>query len=504
MTTQFLISLMLGLQVAFGAPDRDMEQANKLVKNGDYEEASIKLFEMASRLSYKNQQASIRYLLGQVLQKQKFLQVAAFQYLSAIKSSNPSSVQKILGKLSEVGDDLDDYTLLNFAMKKVVVDQFPKGNKDLLNFRLGESYRNAGENAKAVDFFRQVGPASKYFFQAKYQEGIALAELGKPANALRSFSFIVDQKEESGDLTSSDRVVALLGMARTYYQAKRWDLAIDVYRQIPKDVDLWHDALFEMSWAFMMAGDYRNVLSNLQSMHSSFYDSYFVPESILLRGIVYLSLCKYDEVQKTLALMERLYQPILDGLNQATADLQDPVMAFDEFEKLTPALADFRQGKRTTKKFIMPLIAAAEITRDGGFKQAYRYLGKLRDEKERIKDMGNKWRRSGIGSYAEKILTNRIVSAKKIVGSVIRARLEEMKLQLEEHFQQASFTKYELLNAKKEVLQAKISGKSKSRTDDSRDRSYFVQNGWEYWKFRGEYWLDEIGNYFYVGNNECQ
>jgi len=61
-----------------------------------------------------------------------------------------------------------------------------------------------------------------------------------------------------------------------------------------------------------------------------------------------------------------------------------------------------------------------------------------------------------------------------------------------------------MINGRKEQLKKKIAGKATEEVDEKVDRTFYVQNGFEYWPFEGEYWLDEIGNYHYLGKQSCE
>jgi hypothetical protein len=73
--------------------------------------------------------------------------------------------------------------------------------------------------------------------------------------------------------------------------------------------------------------------------------------------------------------------------------------------------------------------------------------------------------------------------------------------------EQEGFIRYEEINGRKETLKKKIAGKDlpddQMQEDKARARDFYIQNGYEYWPFRGEYWLDELGNYHYVGKQSC-
>jgi len=55
-------------------------------------------------------------------------------------------------------------------------------------------------------------------------------------------------------------------------------------------------------------------------------------------------------------------------------------------------------------------------------------------------------------------------------------------------------------------LKMKLAGKDlqSEQIDEKIDRTFYVQNGYEYYPFQGEYWLDEIGNYHYLGKQSCE
>jgi hypothetical protein len=111
--------------------------------------------------------------------------------------------------------------------------------------------------------------------------------------------------------------------------------------------------------------------------------------------------------------------------------------------------------------------------------------------------------------------TNRVVltasgyvAAKKkaVIGSKVKNHLTKIQSELVDFDEQSSFIRYEMLNGKKEVLKNKILDKNKITKSPSvvHDRSFYVQNGYEYYPFQGEYWLDEVGNYHYLGKQSCE
>ena len=88
---------------------------------------------------------------------------------------------------------------------------------------------------------------------------------------------------------------------------------------------------------------------------------------------------------------------------------------------------------------------------------------------------------------------------------MVKAHLQNMRVELKDLFEQGSFIRYEMINGKKESLKKKITGKSlPAPIDEKIDRDFYIENGYEYYPFQGEYWLDEIGNFHYLGQQNCE
>ena len=70
--------------------------------------------------------------------------------------------------------------------------------------------------------------------------------------------------------------------------------------------------------------------------------------------------------------------------------------------------------------------------------------------------------------------------------------------------QQIKFVNYEILEAKKSQLRLKIANNEKTSAAEEQNRNFYIKNGYRYWPFQGEFWIDEIGNYQYLGENRCE
>ncbi len=121
-----------------------------------------------------------------------------------------------------------------------------------------------------------------------------------------------------------------------------WDRSITAYKMVPRDSTLWHDALFESTWSYLRSGRFRSAMSNFQSLHSKFYDSYYLPESLILRSIVYLYICKYEEVDKVLTTYDNTYSKVQKRL---FSYLKEKRPTQEDLIQMNLMLADVEKGE---------------------------------------------------------------------------------------------------------------------------------------------------------------
>lgn len=470
------------------------------LKSGQFSQAANSLLVLSRKSDAAAERSQIKYFLGLSLMELNLNQVAAFQFVDVIKSNDQRWTRQALEKLLVATDRLGDETLLNYAIQRIDVASVPQQNRDMLFFRLGEVKAKAGQHNEAAALYGKVGAKSRYYFSAIYNQGLAQAEANQTDLAMESFQKLLELRSAS-KVTDTNKVSAQMAIARTFYQKKEWEKSIDAYAKIPRDHPLWHDATFEKSWAMLRGARLRSSLSNFQSLHSTFYENAYIPETLLLRAIVYLYICKYDEMEKVVGLFEAQYNPISNRIDSFLNAKMSSESYFLEIQKINI----LRNDPESKKQLNLPYNVLKYISEEGNVRRSYSYLKKLADEK-RLVDENPVLRNSALGTYSIRIINNRIKSTKDAIGEMARAQLTAMKKEIADLKEQASFIRYEMINGKKEFLKKKLTGKSLAevQVDDDQDRSFYVQNGYEYYPFQGEYWLDEVGNYHYLGKQSCE
>ncbi len=471
-----------------------------LMKSGQYAQSANAFLTLSRKADATAERPQIKYLLGLSLMELNLNQVASFQFVDVIKSNDKRWTRQALEKLLVVTDRLGDETLLNYAIQRIDVASVPEQNKDMLFFRLGEVKSKSGQHAEAAALFSKVGPSSRYYFSALYDKGLAQAEANQPDLALVTFNKLLNSRN-TNKVNDTNKVAAEMAIARTLYQKQEWEKAIDAYAKIPRDHPLWHDAMFEKSWAMLRGARFRSSLSNFQSLHSSFYEDAYIPETLLLRAIVYLYICKYDEMEKVVGLFEAQYGPIASSIDNFLNNKSKAESYFSEIQKINI----LRNDPESRKQLNLPYSVLKYISEEGNVRRNYNYIRKLSEERKLVEE-NPVIKNSSLGTYSVKIINNRIKATKDTIGELARAQLVNMKSEIRDLKEQASFIRYEMINGKKEFLKKKIAGKNLNevQVDDDQDRSFYVQNGYEYYPFQGEYWLDEVGNYHYLGKQSCE
>ncbi len=474
-----------------------LSNALRMAQGGQYESAANALFSLSRRPELAADRPQIKYILGTMLIELKLYQTAAFQFVDVIRLKHPKYSKLAIEKLSIVADSLGDDTILNYAISRVDLNDFPSNLRDMINYRLGEIKLRSRENSQAAELFGRVGFGSSYYYQALFNKGLAEMEANQPALAVGTYTKMLDARRKA-PVTDTNKVAAQLALARALYQKQDWEASIEAYSQVPRDTVLWHDAVFEQSWAMLRAARFRSALSNFQTLHSAYYEDFYMPESLLLRAIVYLYICKYDEMEKVLSLFEKTYGPVRTKIGDFMKSTNDGAAFYNEVEK-----AHVIKTTERSANLRLPYIVLRNVLDQGDVKRSMHYLEKLNAEKARV-ESNSAFRASALGQYALKILANRSRNTKLAVGDMAKAHLQNMRVELRDLYEQAGFIRYEMITGRKESIKKKIAGKDLEQIDDSIDRQFYIQNGYEYYPFKGEYWLDEVGNYHYLGKQSCE
>ena len=496
----FLLCFTVFSPPAMGVTPRVyLQRVLNIVASGDLVKGSQELYRLSRLKAYKSKRSQIKYTLGMVFTEMKLYHMASVQFIYVIKYGNLEYRQKALEKLGHILQHLGDEALFYYAISLVKFRDFPVTQRDKFYFYRGAGHFKEKNYPKSRIYFSRIKHNSPFYNRAQYRIGLSYAEQNRVKSAERVFKNLTLSRHK---VTDTVRVAALMGLARTLYQAGQFKESIEIYRAVPKDTPYWHDVLLESSWSYLRSSRFRSALSNFQTLHSPFYKDYYQPESLILRSYVYLYICRYYEMEKVLNLFNGLYLPTLKAVNRSLNAGNRHKMYFNEVIATQRA----KDSGQSSGPLTLPPVVLSRVMKSEKFKRYLRYLEKLEKEKGRLKALPAGWVRSRVGRNASYVLKARSETLKKLAGKEVKSILQEIRADIKRLSLSEQYLRYDMLRGKREFLKKKIARKHANlpQIDEKTSRDYYIQNGYDYWPFKGEHWVDELGNYHYVGSHNCK
>jgi len=343
-----------------------------------------------------------------------------------------------------------------------------------------------------------VPKETQYYARARMLEGILYIH---PDNAQRNPALAIAPL--AGALAASDKDAAdntewqviNLNLARTYYAMGNFERAIEHFEQTPRSSALWHESLYEAAWSYFRLGRLSGALSHLQTVDSPFYDGTYHPDATLLRILLFYYLCKYIDGQTMLNEFTDLHYPMAKEMESAVdAARKDPTGLFKSIYAW--------RTSRTEDGIKLPEPIKQIFESDQDLVRVGDYLLGIDRELNRTDQIGTGWEKSKLRKDLEAALKDRRKAATDRKGAEALAKVEGLLTSLQGHLGNAELYKVEMITAEKNIYDAAYQGRlmdkiAKRKIDPD------VPNGYRYWPFEGEYWVDELGWYEINTINEC-
>jgi len=304
-----------------------------------------------------------------------------------------------------------------------------------------------------------------------YLKAVIDSAQGNHRRGLEGFRALIDDREE---LSPKLRNLAFIGAARVFHEIKDYAQAIYHYNQVRQLAPEFYQAVFEKAWSFYLNGDMNGSLGVTLSFLSPYFKSAFYPEALLVRAASFYQLCLFERANASVETLKKIYKPL-------QLQLKDLVGRNPE-----SWLFEERILKSVHPKVVGRLIA------DNRFRKAQRaYLG-LREENSRLRD--DRYRALNQHGLA-RVQKQLVLETKR----VLRKAFKEVNAVMAK----ADLIQIEVLQAGANVLLRGKAGGQKKKVPiidlGSVDFDELVQ----FWPFHGEYWVDELGSYYYGLKSQC-
>lgn len=494
--------------------DAQAGQARKFLKEGKnlydqkkYDEASLIFYRIIDKdkLAAESVVPEARYELGKTLFRMDLYQGALWQFGQIVKAgeSHPYYVPALNGLLSLSEVIPADPTLRKHLAS--YVDRFPKQvpekYRDQYAYLTGRHFYSKLDVPKAVQMLEAVSEQSPLYAKARYILATTHVANYDAQPALEAFKEVLEhlitRREERGLMAEQQKLLELtrLGMARVFYSTGDYETSLKYYGKIDRGSPRWAQALFEASWANFQLDRYNKALGNLHSLNSPFFDHAYFPEGPVLAAVIYFYNCKYDRVRHELDNFEYTYKPLQTEMQRVLDENPDSSSMFDWYEKLQEGNVDI--DSRTTR-----IIRAA--LDDKEVKAKFELVSQVKREVQKIESMPDSWSSSALGESLLQEATLSESSATDEAGGLARQRLQRRVDKLNDLINQKEKVLFEVARAEKGQIEDDIRAGMEVEKQDGEKKRLEVSGEQMYWEFDGEYWRDEIGQYVFNIQSQCQ
>ena len=391
---------------------------------------------------------------------------------------NREIYEKAIKNAVIITDRLDMVDRVGKALEKLPPSFIPYSVGALANYAMGVAYFTDGQNEKAAGLLKSVNPESQFYPKAQFYLGVLATKQKNYRDAIYYFQKVVEVSHGKRDLLQLSEL-SRLDLARSLYSSGDIEQSIETYAQFLSSSRYWLTVLLEASWPLMRVNDTTVSLGNLHTVLSPFYREDLVGEAYILRATILFSLCKYEEMRRTLSLFFTLYDPVVHAMQAEQDSIGGPQAYYDAYVSGKGLNVSFRNFVR----------------RDAGITNQLKVLKMLRDERRSIA----RYRRNEQMRRMATIIDDSDHALSLQIGATLQSLHKRKLADLLEQREQANYLRVEIVTGEKELIENQ-KGLPPKRVMDVETS---VSKGFQFWPFVGEYWDDELGAYVYLTESAC-
>lgn len=331
--------------------------------------------------------------------------------------------------------------------------------------------REAGRSLESGDVVgarNQLGLVQRYVDHKSYLMGVAEAAEGRLETAFKTFKSLIERRS---DLPRNLVSLAYLGAARVAHEAGDYPKAIFYYNKIGQLDRHFFQAIFEKAWSFYMDGDMNGALGASLSFMTPYSENVLYPEAGIVRAGAFYHLCLFDRASQAIDEMKKAYVPLQAQVRELKA------------RNSSAWLFDDRVLRSVDKRILGYMVS------DRRFRALQRAHLALQKESKLSGEAGTRQ------SEAVQFVRSRLVQE---AGRM----LDRAQAELARSLEQADTIQIEILQLGVNLLVgAPIEMRDDIRIIKLGDVDFDPKV--QFWPFKGEFWLDELGSYYYGLKSVC-
>ncbi len=509
-----------------GAQAQNIDKAISAFKKQDYEVAAAQFYAVL-RFSEEGDQGDIaeaQYGLAKSFEKLGLPLAALKYYEDIVKVGNDhphfdKAVEGLVDVGEQLHDDLKTPQILDSIYTNENAPALQRMNPEILqrvHYVLGRYAFNRANYKDAKEFLGTVKPGNPSYPEAQYMIGLVRLGVGRSDNYAPKYDDAIDAFERARhavpDGTTDKRLLELkdlagLAIGRTYYEEayqlddgdpKRADGLRNAqieFTKIPRFSDNWAEALFERAWAYAVSGkgnDYGRALGALHSLHAPYFKDEFYPEAQILQAIIYYYNCQWDRVNTIIDETKATYEPM-------TKHLQDMVGKNFSLDEWYPLLQKSIKSPDANKD-LLPRQVALAISKDPRFSKMEDFLNEI-DREAKVFGKNETFAKSDMGREMTDFANDTRDAYLAVVGKYLKTKVSDMAGELSDITTRAALVALETKTAEADWLEQ---GKAIVNAQRKRQpRPFIPDDTFQFWWFRNEYWIDELGYYEFTIKTEC-
>ncbi len=511
--------MILGLLLLVSSAQASFTDVKHAYDSGQYFSAARMAFNDANHAGNKAEQALAYAWVSESLIRAGLDQSALYFFFRTIQLQDRTASRKVLELapilIERTGPDL----MRKFLTKFTNIEDYSSRAKNAYFVSLAKEkllkgdYSGAIQNASLVQTNHQLYPVA---LQIK---ATAETMINQSAAAIRDFAECashadqrneVDEEQISGSLQAKWnslkenaardlRARCIAGQARVLYETEKFDEADRMYDQIPKASFVWTDTLFEHAWNSYAREEYNRTLGKLVSYKSPALQFSFNTEVDVLMAQSYMALCIYPDASKIIDEFTKTYgsvaKEVKTFVDTNSSDLR-PYFNLGK-EALAQKLHTDRKLYRFMNRFVRsPYFEAVALSQERV--AAERIAIQRMDSSRPETSTGMS---AGFPGFLSLVLEWRNRSIELLGGIYIKNSMIDYHQVLISDFEKMQFMKIDLLSHLKQKLMEPELASSAERNRGN--RIPVRRNDQLLWTFNGEFWNDEIGDYVFALESEC-
>lgn len=539
--------------------DLDVLTADILFHEKDSCEEVVPLTEYLNDKKTKDHR--IKFYRGMCLHRNKMF-TESIPLLSEVigKSTEYYAMKSVEQILKDLPKGYEPVIAAGLAPRNVY-NKLGQSQKDKYNYILAKGHFINEKFKRSEAHAKLVSNKSPDYHDAVFLTSTAQYMSGKLQQGIATLSGLKDKYFKKSSATEEFKSLIHATLGRFLFERGNYNQAIKEYSAVTRSHPLWVDSLIEKGWAQIKVGDYKGAVGNMFTLQSPFFKDAYIPEAQVIQTIGYLNLCQFGDADQTLGYLEQTYpqqkkmiedyvqtnrshyETLTTYITQDTSkiyqyhDLPTSVIRemgrdreylviqqklnniVDEIPRFNQFVGDVGKKAENLSNKIAELAEKSKELRkeeSEALKDENKELAKVyRKRRENLFEKGNslKYRiesfNKGIKSYklANQNAVDRAIKLRdeylQLAENRLRESISNVDARLDIVLKNNDLLRYEVYaNSGQNIRYRTAGGATRANEADRLPASVVADKDYG-WKFKGEFWEDEIGNFRSSLKNLC-